>query len=159
MLRIISIFFSLSHSERLLSVEAFIELARVRFLVRFGNFSKWQKQHLGTVHVLGDEEAMFLPADTSNEALVKDIGRAIERVARHTPFTANCLPQACAAQIMLKRRNILDGQVFVGGKIKDSDKSLGLHAWIFVGEKCVLGYDVESGLESFKPLLCYRLPN
>ena len=158
MLKLISKFFSLPHSERLLAIEALIELSRARFLVRFGDFSKWNK-HLGTAYVIADEDNIALSSETLNEVPAKAIGKAIKRVANYTPFVANCLPQACAAQLMLKRRNIRDGHVFVGGKIKDVDKSLGLHAWIYVGNICVTGKNVEGGLSSYTPLLCYRLQN
>ena len=163
-------------SERALALEALYELSKARFLVKHRDFSKWNK-HLGTAHVPSENQSALQKAraqmvqekvaheetaqgediNEQTKKLIQDISKTVKRVARHTPFTANCLPQACAAQMMLKRRNIMGGQIFIGGKINKSDPLPELHAWLKVQDIYVTGDDIDGGLNKFKTFIYYQL--
>jgi len=70
----------------------------------------------------------------------QEIGWAVTRAARHVPFSAVCLPQAMAAFIMLRKRNI--GSVMHFGAAKGKDKPLDAHAWLDAAGVKVTGYPV-----------------
>ncbi len=95
--------------------------------------------------------------DPRTQQAAAELGRILRKVARNVPFKANCLPQASAAQVMLKRRGILDGVVFIGGRKGTKGDPLDLHAWLFVGTVCVTGDDGPGDLATFKPLVKYTL--
>ena len=143
-------------ADRRLAIEAFIELAKARWLVKFRKYSKWSHR-LGRATALKGDTKMPMPLASELEQKANDLGRIIRMVARNTPFKANCLPQAAAAQSMLKRRNITQGTVFIGGKKGTKDDPLDLHAWLYVGSICVTGNDGPGDLKSFKPLIRYDL--
>jgi hypothetical protein len=73
-----------------------------------------------------------------------DIGRAIARAARHTPFRAMCLQQAFAALLMLRRRN-LAATVHLGLAREDGSDDLKAHAWSRCGEVPVTGVAAAQG--------------
>lgn len=139
-------------------VEAVWELAIARALVRFGTFKKW-KHRMGTVAPAGNEKAVPQPAQSAEiETRADELGIIVRAVARRMPFTANCLPQASAAQVMLKRRGILTGILFLGGRKGDEIKPMHLHAWLYVGTICVTGDDGPGDLTKFTPLMKFNFP-
>ena len=72
--------------------------------------------------------------------LAREIGWAVTRTARYVPFKAVCLPQAMAAQFMLRRRKIASVMHFGAGK--GVDKALDAHAWLDAAGVEVTGYPV-----------------
>jgi hypothetical protein len=68
-----------------------------------------------------------------------ELGRLIERVARHTPWSSNCLAKAIAAKIMLRRRGVATTLVF--GVARTSEGKLEAHAWTRSGEAILTGSD------------------
>ena len=71
------------------------------------------------------------------------VARTVRSVARRTPFKAVCLPQAIAAQWMLRRRGATSRLWFgvrrPAGAGDDNAGRLEYHAWLTVGGQCVLG--------------------
>jgi Transglutaminase-like superfamily len=82
--------------------------------------------------------------------LAEDISWAVTRVARYVPFKAVCLPQAMAAQMMLRRRGVKSVVHF--GAAKGADKPLGAHAWLDAAGVEVTGYPVAEG---FAEIACF----
>ena len=69
------------------------------------------------------------------------VARIVSRVAAHVPFQAVCLPQAMAAQWMLRRRGTPSHMSFGARRERNeaAAKDLEFHAWLNVGGKCILG--------------------
>ncbi len=82
--------------------------------------------------------------------IAEEIGWAVTRAARYVPFKAVCLPQAMAAQAMLKRRGIKSVMHF--GAAKGTDKPLDAHAWLDAAGVEVTGYPVAEG---FAEIACF----
>jgi hypothetical protein len=79
-----------------------------------------------------------------------DIGWAVTRAARYVPFDAVCLPQAMAAQAMLRRRGVASTMHF--GATKGKNKSLDAHAWLDAAGVKVTGYPIAEG---FAEIACF----
>ncbi|HZD91599.1 MAG TPA: lasso peptide biosynthesis B2 protein [Pseudolabrys sp.] len=73
-------------------------------------------------------------------ALAVEIGWAVTRAARYLPFKAVCLPQAMAAQMMLRRRGVASVMHF--GAARGEEKPLDAHAWLDAAGVEVTGYPV-----------------
>ncbi len=67
-------------------------------------------------------------ASARDAELAAEIGWATVRAARHVPFKAVCLPQAMAARIMLRRRDV--PSVLHFGAAKGRNKQIDAHAWL-----------------------------
>ena len=63
---------------------------------------------------------------------------SIERMAKSRLINALCLPQALAAQLMLRRRGIAS-RLCLGVARHANDSSLSAHAWLEVGQGAVVG--------------------
>lgn len=63
--------------------------------------------------------------------------RIVRKVALRAPFRAVCLPQAMAAQWMLRRRGIPSRVVF--GTRRRAGSEFEFHAWLRVGPETILG--------------------
>jgi Uncharacterised nucleotidyltransferase/Transglutaminase-like superfamily len=66
---------------------------------------------------------------------------SIEAVVRHAPLTFVCFPQCLAAYFMLRRRHIAS-KLFYG--VAREANQLKAHTWVKVGDRTVVGGDVES---------------
>jgi Uncharacterised nucleotidyltransferase/Transglutaminase-like superfamily len=66
---------------------------------------------------------------------------SIEAVVRHLPVTFVCFPQCLAAYFMLRRRHIASKLFY--GVTRDADQ-LKAHTWVKVGDRTVVGGDLES---------------
>jgi hypothetical protein len=82
--------------------------------------------------------------------IAEDIGWAVTRAARSVPFGAVCLPQAMAAQVMLRRRGIKSVMHF--GAARGREKPLDAHAWLDAAGVEVTGYPVT---EKFAEIACF----
>jgi hypothetical protein len=92
-----------------------------------------------------------LPARLDTELeLVQDIGWAVTRAARYVPFKAVCLPQALAAKMMLRRRNL--PAVLYFGAARQATGGLEAHAWVMAAGIEVTGYPEA---HSFTPIACF----
>lgn len=71
--------------------------------------------------------------------LAHRVARIVRGVARRPPpFRAVCLPQAMAAQWMLRRRR-MESCLSLGARRKAEDEGLEFHAWLTVAGECLLG--------------------
>jgi hypothetical protein len=128
---------------RLLVLEAAACLLAARLALVFIPFPRlagW----LGTFVPPTDQRAARASATPRDVELAKEIGWAVTRSARYVPFRAVCLPQAMAAQAMLKRRGVASVMHFGAGK--GSDKPLDAHAWLDAAGVEVTGYPVAPNL-------------
>lgn len=97
-------------------------------------------------------EARRLGAAASAEAArtAAEIGWAVTRAARYVPFKAVCLPQAIAAQAMLRRRGVASVMHF--GAARGADAALDAHAWLDAAGVEVTGFPVS---ENFAEIACF----
>jgi Uncharacterised nucleotidyltransferase/Transglutaminase-like superfamily len=73
--------------------------------------------------------------------ILRRIEWSIDAVVRHAPLTFVCFPQCLAAYFMLRRRHIASKLFY--GVARDADH-LKAHTWVKVGDRTVVGGDVES---------------
>jgi Transglutaminase-like superfamily len=67
------------------------------------------------------------------------IGRAVNSASNYTPWESVCLPQAVAAQWMLKRRHI-SATLYLGvAKNETLPQKLAAHAWLRCGRVILTG--------------------
>jgi len=122
-----------SHAERLWLLEAFLMLGVARLVVLTLPF-KWVSVTLGK-HM--NESGMQI--STSDLRQARMIGQAIRSAANYTPWESVCLPQAMAAQWMLKRRHIA-GTLYLGvAKDETKPEKLAAHAWLRSGDVLLTG--------------------
>jgi hypothetical protein len=67
---------------------------------------------------------------------------SIDAIVRHFPLTFVCFPQCLAAYFMLRRRHIAS-KLFYG--VAREEDQLKAHTWVKVGDRTVVGGDVEAG--------------
>jgi hypothetical protein len=72
---------------------------------------------------------------------IRRVEWSIGAVVRHGPLTFVCFPQCLAAYFMLRRRHIASKLFY--GVTRDADQ-LKAHTWVKVGDRTVVGGDVES---------------
>jgi hypothetical protein len=73
--------------------------------------------------------------------ILRRIEWSIDAVVRHAPLTFVCFPQCLAAYFMLRRRHIASKLFY--GVTREADH-LKAHTWVKVGDRTVVGGDVES---------------
>ena len=73
----------------------------------------------------------------SQQAAIQQVAWAIRVVSRRTPWQSNCLAQALAGQVMLRRRQIA-GTLYLG-VTKEGSNALAAHAWLRSNEMIVTG--------------------
>jgi hypothetical protein len=136
---------------RLLIAEATFWLLASRLALVFVPFPKLARR-LGAFVPPADPRAAAAAASTTPEQaqLAKDVSWAVVRGAAHAPFKAVCLPQAMAAQIMLRRRGVACVMHF--GAAKGKDKPLDAHAWLDAAGVKVTGYPVA---REFAEIACF----
>lgn len=128
-----------------LVVEAIACLLAARLalvFVPFPRLARW----LGTFVPPSDPRAARVRSEASAEQIetAGQIGWAVTRAARWAPFRAVCLPQAMAAQFMLRRRGVRSIMHFGAGR--GTDKPLDSHAWLDAAGVEVTGYPVAQHL-------------
>ena len=150
-------FLRLPAATKELAVEAAMLLALARFLVIFVPLRRWRHRI-----AVAPQESLPVPA------LAWKVAWVVRRVADVVPFSAACLPQAMAAQWMLRWRGVAS-QLAVGVRRQaataqtaaGSASGLAFHAWLLIGGQCVVGCKgvgafmafppFESAAESFRP--------
>lgn len=125
---------------KVMALEAVLLLLLAKLLVKYVPMRRW-RHRLSTV-----EEPGGPPFE--GRRLARKVARVVRRVARHVPFRAVCLPQAMAAQWMLRRRGI-SSRLFFGARRplrpatappeERPASGMDFHAWLTVGDACVLG--------------------
>jgi hypothetical protein len=126
--RLLRRFGQIDRGRRALLAEAVVCLLAARTALIFVPFPRLARR-LGTFVPPAAARASAQAAAKPEQArLAGDIGWAVTRAARYVPFRAVCLPQAMAAQVMLKRRGVKSIMHF--GAAKGQDKPLDAHAWL-----------------------------
>lgn len=119
--------------DRRLFLEALVALLRAKWEVHLVPFHRLAPQ-LGRAQ--RETPAAITPTDRATAVAVS---WAVQAVARHVPLGFVCLPQAIAAQRMLRRRGVAT-TLYLGVAAEHADR-LGLraHAWLRAGDKLVTG--------------------
>ena len=79
------------------------------------------------------------------------------KVVPHLPFRTRCLPQAVAAQWMLRRRGVRSRLVFGVRRGAEGSGQLEFHAWLMVGGECVVGGQEIGSYTAFPPFAATRV--
>ena len=87
------------------------------------------------------DQALSSLSQEERAQTLRRIEWSIDAVVRHAPFSFVCFPQCLAAYFMLRRRHIAS-RLFYGVK-RDADQ-LKAHTWVKVGDRTLVGGDVES---------------
>lgn len=122
-----------SGRERLLFLEALVGLCWDKARVRCLPFRRIARG-LGTAQL---ETPLSLPP--AERALAVEISWAVQAVARHVPLRFVCLPQAIAAQRMLRRRGIASTLYLGVSPDRAKPDAIAAHAWLRAGDKIVTG--------------------
>ena len=138
-------FAKVNNHRRRLVMEAVLCLLAARLaliLIPFPKLAGW----LGTFVPPSDPRAVRTGADAPSEhmRLAQEISWAVTRSARWVPFRAVCLPQAMAAQYMLRRRSVPSIMRFGAGR--GTEKPIDAHAWLDAAGVAVTGYPVSPNL-------------
>jgi hypothetical protein len=128
-------FFRRSRRERRLFVEALLWLAWAKLLVHAVPFRRIAPR-LGRTQA---ETAATVSA--ADRALAVEISWAVQAAARHVRFGFVCLPQAMAAQRMLRRRRIATTLYFGVSPDHEKKDAIASHAWLRAGDKIVTGQE------------------
>jgi hypothetical protein len=149
--RLLLRFEQIDNRRRMLLPEAVAYLLAARLALIFIPFPRLARR-LGSFVPPSDPRAAagrsVMAAEQTQTAA--EIGWAVTRAARYVPFKAVCLPQAMAAQVMLKRRGVKSVMHF--GAAKGTDKPLDAHAWLDAAGVEVTGYPVAEG---FAEIACF----
>jgi len=149
--RLLRRFREIDNSRRALLPEAVLCLLAARLGLIFIPFPRLARR-LGSFVPPTDARVAQAQRATAldNARLAEAVGWAVTRAARYVPFKAVCLPQAMAAQAMLRRRGIKSVMHF--GAAKGVDKPLDAHAWLDAAGIEVTGYPVAEG---FAEIACF----
>jgi hypothetical protein len=119
--------------ERALLVEAFTLLCLARLAVLALPF-RWLAVSLG--RRMKETNTQIDPLDLRYAQMV---GQAVCSAANYTPWKSVCLPQAVAAQWMLKQHRVA-GTVYLGvAKDETKPEKLAAHAWVRCGSMIITG--------------------
>jgi hypothetical protein len=133
----------LSHGERMLLLEAVAELLRARCQLTYLPLRTLMPQ-LGRIEWESPSEG-----DTTQSAQAREVGWAIQAVARRLPRLCTCLVNAMAARRMLVRRG-LPATLYLG--VRRAQGLLTAHAWLRCGDMCVTG---EADRPQFAPIASF----
>jgi hypothetical protein len=135
-----------TRDERFLLLEAFVLLGIARLTVLVLPF-RWLAISLGRhMKETGTE------INSSDLRSARMVGQAIRSAVRYTPWGSVCLPQAVAAQWMLKRRHV-SGTVYIGvAKDETKPEKLAAHAWLRCGTIILTGAE---GHRQFKVIATF----
>lgn len=120
-------------TQRGLLGEAAIALAAADLRVRWRGGRRMAR-------ALGDTHARSVPADAAQLAQARAVGWAIAVLSRRWPWAIVCLPQALAAQRLLRRRQV--PCVLHLGLARDAHGRLSAHAWLRCADVDITGGEV-----------------
>lgn len=140
----------LSARRLVLLIEAALRLLAAQTLLVLVPFP-YLARRFGTFVPPSDPRVAVGRSGTSAEhvTVAREIGWAVTTAARHLPFRAVCLPQAMAARMMLKRREV--PSVIHFGAAKGTDV-LDTHAWLDAAGIGVTGFPVGG---QFTEIACF----
>ncbi len=126
-------FLARSWHDRALFGEALLTLGWAKFLVSVVPFRKLAPR-LGRVQ--GETSPTIAVAERN---IAVQVSWAVQAVARYIPLGFVCLPQAIAAQQMLRRRGI-PSTIYLGvAPDRSGAQAIQAHAWLRAGDKIVTG--------------------
>lgn len=130
---------------RWLLIEAMVSLTVARLAVLLVPFPRIAKR-LGTFlpPAKAAEIAATRPLSPSDMQMARLVGWSIKRGVAHLPFACVCLPQAMAAQAMLRRRGIASAMHF--GAALNRAKPIDAHAWLDADGVKVTGYPLDPAI-------------
>lgn len=134
-------FVRLSRQQRVLLLEASLLLIAARLGIRvlpFRTLAATSGLCVSPDHPTPENSVQKVPSNAA--ATVVKIGWAVRCAARQLPFELVCLPQAMAANWMLRRRN-LRPVLHLGAKISPNTR-MQAHAWLDCEGIPVTGYPV-----------------
>jgi hypothetical protein len=118
-------------ADRLLLLEALFWLAWAKLLLLTLPF-RWIAPRLG--RQMSESPDSLAEAD---RPLARQVGWAVQAVARYVPLGFVCLPQAMAAKWMLRRRS-MPSTLYLG--LRHEEKAgLTAHAWLRAGDNIITG--------------------
>ena len=126
---------------RRMAFEAVVLLILARVLVRYVPMRHWRRR-LNTGPPVGRSDA------EGDRVFGHEVGRVVRKVASCLPFRVVCLPQAMAAQWMLRRRGVSSRLVFGVRRATEEPGGLDFHAWLTVAGENVVG---DQGAETWAP--------
>lgn len=86
---------------------------------------------------LGRQNTETAPeCDPAQQVIVRGVAWAIHRIAPHTPWWSNCLAQAIAGKLMLRRRGV-QSTLYLG--VDRDAGQMRAHAWLRAGGTTVTG--------------------
>jgi hypothetical protein len=125
----------LSWAEWSLLGETLVSLTKARIMVRVLPFPTLAKR-------LGEHMAETGAADDpARQACLNSLTWAVGALSRRLPWRCQCLEQALAAQMLLRRRNI-PHTLYLGARLQQGQ--LEAHAWVRCGECLVTGHTSEA---------------
>jgi hypothetical protein len=104
-------------------------------------------QGLGNFTSSGDAHGLNGSGAAADVETARAVAWAIRAAVRRMPFGPTCLPQAIAAQGMLRRRGIA-ASVYLGAGL-DGVGGMEAHAWVDAAGVGVTGHPVPQGLREF----------
>jgi hypothetical protein len=132
-------FFGRTLREWRLFLEALRCLAWAKILVHTLPFPRLARR-------LGQAQTQTAPMISPGDRTVAvQISWAVQAAARHVPLGFVCLPQAMAAQRMLRRRGLATTLYFSAAFAKGKKARLQAHAWLRAGDKIVTGEEQMAG--------------
>ncbi len=131
-MRALAAFFRSPVKTQAMVLEAALLLLLARLLVAHVRMRHWRRR-LDTV-------GASVPTREADQArrVHLEVARVVRAVSRHVPFRAVCLPQAMAAQWMLRRRSI-PSQLVVGVRRAATASGFEYHAWLSAAGECLIG--------------------
>lgn len=142
-------FFRLPAATQALVLEAVLALLVARVLVGHVPVRYWWRRvDTGPDSPPNPEDLAAPRRPPAQRRFPLRVGRTVCKVARHAPFSALCLPQAMAAQWMLRRRGIQSRMVFGARRGRTPERAIDFHAWLIAGGECVIGAE---GVDTYSP--------
>ncbi len=132
--------------QRWLLLEAGLTLAATQAAIRLLPF-RWIVPRLGRRVDASPEE----PVSAERVQQARQVGWAVQTLARFLPWDAKCLAQALAGKWMLQRRR-LPSTLYLGVD-RGQEKWLEAHAWLGCGTEIITG---EPQHERFKIIAAFR---
>jgi len=129
-----------------LAAEALVALGRARWALR-RPYEQWGAE----MGARADDGPAHAAPGAPLPAAAREVGWAVQAVARRVPWRSDCLPQALAGQAMLRRRGV-DGRIVFGARSAADRPGLDLHAWLLVGPRVVTG---GPGHRAFTPVVAF----
>lgn len=143
----------LNADRRKLVREAFVNLVRSWFLVRFGTFKRYSRD-------FGEpRNGEYLEDALSAADFLQNVRWAIETTSRPFGDIFTCLMKAMAGKAMLNRRGIRN-TITLGAKVnhvinQNNTAEMQAHAWLNVGAEVLLGAEEK---EKYTPVTSYTGP-